>query len=75
MGRYTSAVKIPKDKLEKWNILRQEQDAMLIAKEAAVTTQTIYNAFNSGKCQEYVLEAIEAYYEAKINALYENLDQ
>lgn len=74
MGRYTSAIKIPKDKLEKWNILRQEQDVTIIAKEAAVTTQTIYNAFNQGKCQDYVLEAIENYYQQKIDALYERLD-
>lgn len=74
MARFSTAVKIPKDKLEKWNILRQEQDCGIIAKECNVTKQTVYNAFNSGKCQDYVLEAIEQYYQAKVEALYDHFD-
>lgn len=75
MGRYESAIKIPEDRLELWNKFRQEHDAKVIAKGIGVNVQTIYNAFNEGKCQEYVMDAIEEYYEGKINALYENLDQ
>lgn len=75
MGRYNSSIEIPQDKMELWNKIRQEHDVAAIADAADVTKQTIYNALRDGKCQAYVLEAIEEYYTTKMESLYDYIQE
>ena len=73
MGRYKSLVDIPKDKLEKWNIIRKEEDAREISERAGVTRQLVYLAFNTGKCQQYLLDVMNTFYEERWEIIQERL--
>jgi hypothetical protein len=73
MGRYKSLVEIPQEKLQKWNIIRKEEDAREISERAGVTRQLVYLAFNTGKCQQYLLDVMAAYYEERLEILHEHL--
>ena len=69
MGRYKSLVEIPQDKLQKWNIIRKEEDVREIAERAQVTRQLVYLALRTGQCQQYLLDTISAYYEERLEVL------
>jgi AcrR family transcriptional regulator len=73
MGRYKSLIEIPKDALDKWNIIRREEDAREISERAGVTRQLVYLAFNTGKCQQYLLDIMTAYYEERLEIIQERL--
>ena len=69
MGRYKSLVQIPQDKLDKWNIIRKDEDVRAIAERAQVTRQLVYLALRTGQCQQYLLDTISAYYEERLEIL------
>jgi AcrR family transcriptional regulator len=56
---------IPKKILEKWTELRSSGDVANISKASGINRQTIYYAFNNGKCSDETFEAIAKYYAEK----------
>lgn len=58
-------MQLPIELIKKWTILRSEGDAEQIAEAAETSSQTIRNAFSTGKCSDKVFEEMAKFYEAK----------
>lgn len=58
-------MKIPKELIKKWEVLRSDLDTERIAEAAGVHKQTVRNAFNTGKCSDEVFKAMADFYSGK----------
>jgi hypothetical protein len=62
-------MEIPKDLLEKWEVLKAQGDPERIVEsmpaDSRVSFQTIRNAFNTGECSPEVFEAIAEFYKKR----------
>jgi hypothetical protein len=74
MGRYKSLVQIPQEELEKWELIRKEDDVRQIAERAQVTRQLVYLALRTGYCQQYLLDSIRAFYSGRLEKLQQTLN-
>lgn len=70
MARFKSLVQIPQSQLKKWKVIRKEEDARAIAERAGVTRQLVYLAFNTGKCQQYLLDAMTSFYDERLKMIH-----
>jgi hypothetical protein len=71
MARIKSNTEIPQEKLEIWKKLRNEKDTYLISAELGMNPQSVRNAFNKGVASPKLIASMEAFYELRLNALYE----
>jgi hypothetical protein len=66
-------MQIPPKVLKKWEALKSEGDPQKIAETVAggCTSQTIRNAFRTGKCSDEIFKAIGKFYEEKLELIKE----
>lgn len=66
-------MEIPKELLEKWQVLRAKGDPKKIvesmSQDERVVEQTIHNALNDGECSEIVFKAIADFYQKRADVI------
>lgn len=71
-----SEMQIPSELLKKWDALKSEGDPQKIADTVAggCTSQTVRNAFKTGKCSDELFKAIADFYEQKLELIKEYIN-